>query len=241
LWGFAAGASTGSFSVPDRSTNGTVDGGHVGLYGVARSGPLYLFSDLAYAYNTNQTNRIAATGILPTEVETGHFGSNLVSGRIETGWRQFYGTFGVTPFAALDFYHLWQPAYTENSATTAGAPGILGLSYASEQVTSLPFALGAQLDYKTPLPNAMTWSQYVRGSWVYELASTARAITPAFEVAPTVPFAIDGAAEARNAARIDAGTTFKLSARAELFGNFTGEFSNVGQSYAGTGGLRVSW
>jgi hypothetical protein len=32
-----------------------------------------------------------------------------------------------------------------------------------------------------------------------------------------------------------------VSARADLVGNFTGEFSDVGQSYAGTGGLRVSW
>ncbi len=81
----------------------------------------------------------------------------------------------------------------------------------------------------------------MRASWVHEMASTDRTITPSFQVAPTVPFVIQGAAEARNAARIDAGMTVKLSARADLIGNFTGEFSNVAQSYSGTGGLRVNW
>ena len=87
----------------------------------------------------------------------------------------------------------------------------------------------------------MTWSPYVRASWVHEFASTDRAVTPAFEVAPTVPFLIQGAAVARDALRTDGGLTVALSRHAELFGNFTGEFSNVGQSYAGTGGLRLSW
>jgi hypothetical protein len=35
--------------------------------------------------------------------------------------------------------------------------------------------------------------------------------------------------------------TFNVTARTQLFGNFTGEFSTVGESYAGSGGLRVSW
>ena len=239
LWGFAAGASTGSFAVPDRSTTGTLEGGHLGVYGIARRGPFYLFGDLTYAHYANTEHRIIATGILPTELASGAFGSDLVAGHFEVGRKQYFGTLGVTPFAAIDFLHLWQDAYSE-SITLPGPPP-LGLNYAAQQTTSLPGALGIQLDDKTALVNDMSWSPYVRASWVYELGSTNRAITPSFEVAPTVPFIILGANEARNAGRVDAGMTFNLTARAQLFGNFTGEFSNVGETYGGSGGLRVSW
>jgi outer membrane autotransporter protein len=156
------------------------------------------------------------------------------------GRKQTFGTLGVTPFAAVDFLHLWQQAYSE-LVTTAVPPPLLGLNYAAQQTTSVPGSLGVQLDSRTEFSNNMSWSPYLRAYWVHELASVNRAILPSFEVAPTVPFLILGANEARDAGRVDAGMTFSVTAKTQVFANFTGEFSSVTRSYAGSGGLRVSW
>ena len=241
LWGFAAGASHAGFSVAARDTSGTVDGGLFGLYAASRNGPFYVFGDLAYANFTNRTNRMIATGILPTENASARFGSNLAYGHIEAGYKQVAGALSITPFAAFDIAHLWQQTYAETSTTVLGTPGILGLSYASQQMTSMPGSLGAQLGYKAALPDDMTWSPYVRGAWLYDFAATSRQITPSFEVAPFAPFLINGAAAARNSARLDAGMKLAMSPRAEIFADFTSDFSTAGRSYSGTGGVRLSW
>jgi uncharacterized protein with beta-barrel porin domain len=241
LWGFAAGASHAGFAVANRETSGTVDGGQLGLYAATRNGPFYVFGDVAYGNFTNQTNRRIATGILPTENASARFGSNLAYGHIEIGYKQVAGALSIMPFAAVDIAHLWQQAYAETSTTALGAPGILGLSYASQQTTSIPGSLGAQLNYNMALPNDMAWSPYLRGAWLYDFAATSRQITSSFEVAPFAPFLINGAAAARNSARVDAGMKLALTPRAEVFADFTGDFANAGRSYGGTGGMRVSW
>lgn len=46
---------------------------------------------------------------------------------------------------------------------------------------------------------------------------------------------------ASDAARVELGSRLVLNSWSELSARFTGEFSNVGQSYAGTGSLRITW
>ncbi|HEY6353912.1 MAG TPA: autotransporter domain-containing protein [Burkholderiaceae bacterium] len=57
LVGAAAGGSTSSFSVPDRSTSGNLTGAHLGAYGVARWDRWYAAGTLAFANFDNTTHR----------------------------------------------------------------------------------------------------------------------------------------------------------------------------------------
>ena len=70
--GVGVGGSTSSFSVPDRTTDGTVDAGHIGAYGVARWGAFYAASVLSYSRFENSTTR-TITGVGASETATAGF------------------------------------------------------------------------------------------------------------------------------------------------------------------------
>jgi outer membrane autotransporter protein len=239
LVGAAVGGSTSSFSVSERSTSGSLDGAHVGAYGVARRGGWYTAGSIAFAAFNNKTSRTIA-GIGPTETATASFNSNLIGGRLEMGFKQGYGAFSVTPFAAVEFAQLRQAGFTESSTTVAGGAGVAGLTVGSRTVSSLPTFLGVQLDNRVALGNGMTWTPSARIAWVHEFDPN-REITASFITVPGASFTVDGPPAARDAARIDAGSKLAIGRNVSLFDSFDGEFSGRSRMYAGKGGVLIEW
>lgn len=238
LVGIAAGGSTATFDVSDRATSGRLDGAHVGAYAMQRFGATYLSAQLAYSHFNNSTTR-TVTGVGADEIARGSFGSDQFGGRLEIGRTSDFGAVAVTPFAALQAARLWQAAYTETSVTGAG-PGALGLSYAARNVSSLPLFLGTKFDSGFDLGNGMMWMPFATVAWVHEF-SPARDVTATLVSMPIAAFTVEGARAASDAGRIELGSRLVLNRWSELSARFSGEVSNVGQSYAGTGSLRISW
>ncbi len=239
MLGLAAGGSRSTFSVPDRTTSGVLDAAHFGAYGTARWGPLYAAGTLAFASLSNNINR-TILGVGPAETASGNFGSDLLSGRLEVGWKRVFDQFAVTPFAAAQFAELWQAGYTETSTAPAGTAGVLGLTYGSHTASSLPTFLGAQIDSRFAFANGMLWSPYGRASWMHEFDPT-RDITASLITVPGASFTVDGPSAARNAVRLSLGSKLDMSRSAALFASLDSEFSNRSQNYAGKGGLQISW
>jgi uncharacterized protein with beta-barrel porin domain len=240
LVGWAAGGSSSDFSVPDRATSGHLDGAHVGAFGVQRWGGLYALGTASYGWFDNSTTR-TITGIGPSETATGRFASNQLGGRLEVGFRHpFDRMTTVTPFAAVQFLELWQNGYTETSITSAGAPGVLGLSFQAHAVSSLPTFLGAQVETRYVFGNGAIWAPFGRASWVHEFEPT-RDVTASLTLLPVGTFTAEGPRAASDAARIEAGSNLFVTKGVSWFGTFIGEFSNRGPSYSGNGGLRVTW
>ena len=238
LVGVAVGGSEAHFSVPDRTTSGDVVGGHMGAYGVATWGALYAAGLVSYSRFDNWTTRTIA-GIGPTETATGSFASDLVGARLEIGRTYALPRFNVTPFAALQGSTLWERGFTESS-TTGGLPGILGLTYQSQTVSSLPTFLGVQFDTRWAFANGTVWSPFVRAAWVHEF-SPDRSTTGSLVSIPGTLFTVDGARAWSNALKVNAGSRVALNRYASLFASFDGEFSNSGNSYGGRGGVRFGW
>jgi T5SS/PEP-CTERM-associated repeat protein/autotransporter-associated beta strand protein len=238
LVGAAAGGSSSNFSVSDRATSGSLDGAHLGAYGVARWGAWYAAGTLAFSAFDNHTSRII--GVAVPETATGRFDSDLLSGRFELGWTERFNGFSVTPFAAVQVSELRQRGYTETSNQFGGAPGGNALSFAAHNVSSLPTFVGAQFDTHVALADDMIWSPYARFSWVHEFEPT-RDITATFIALPGSSFGVEGPRAVSDAARIDLGSKLAISRNAALFGSFNGEFSDRSQTYAGKGGLKVGW
>ncbi|WGD55896.1 autotransporter domain-containing protein [Bradyrhizobium sp. CB1650] len=238
LVGVAAGGSSATFKVDDRATSGRLDGAHLGAYAMRRFGATYVSGQLAYSHFNNSTTR-AITGVGADEIAKGAFGSDQFGGRLEVGRTYDFGPVAVTPFAALQAARLWQAGYTETSVTGAG-PGVLGLSYAARSVSSLPLFLGSKFDARFDLGNGMMWMPFASLAWVHEFSPT-RDVTATLVSMPVPAFTVEGARAASDAGRVELGSRLVLNRWSELSARFTGEFSNVGQSYAGTGTWRVSW
>jgi uncharacterized protein with beta-barrel porin domain len=238
LIGIAAGGSSATFSVADRTTSGRLEGGHIGAYAMQRFGLSYLSAQIAYSHFNNSTTR-TISGVGPDETAKGSFGSDQFGGRLEIGRAFAFGNVSVTPFAAVQAARLWQGAYTETS-TAGAAPGVLGLSYASHAASSLPTFLGAKFDGRVDFGNGMVWSPFVHAAWVHEFEPS-RTITASLVTVPVPAFTISGASAASDSARVDLGSRLALNRVWELSGRVTGEFSNLGQTYSGIGSLRASW
>ena len=239
LAGFAMGGSSSNFAVRDRITSGHLEGVHFGGYAVKTWGSLYAAVAASFSTFRNSETR-SIVGIGPSETATGSFGSNLLSGRFEAGWKQAFSWFAITPFAAVQPAQLWQNGFTETNPVPVSAADPLGLSFGSRSITSLPTFLGAQFDTHFAVRNGMVLSPYARLSWVHEFKPD-RAINASFIALPVAAFTVDGPRAARDAARIEAGGKLTISPNAWLFATFDGEFSDRSQSYAGKGGARFVW
>lgn len=239
LAGFAIGGSSSNFSVRDRITSGHLEGAHFGGYAVKTWRELYAAGALSFSTFRNTETR-SIVGIGPAETANGSFGSNLLSGRLEAGWKQAFNWFSVTPFAAVQVSQLWQNGFTETNSVPVGATDPLGLGFGSRSVTSLPTFLGAQFDTRFAVWKRMMLSPYARVSWVHEFKPD-RAIGASFIAVPAAAFTVDGPRAASDAARIDVGAKLAISRHAWLFASFDGEFSSRSQTYAGKGGAKVTW
>jgi outer membrane autotransporter protein len=241
MFGFAAGSAESAFAVNDRYTTGDVNGGHFGIYGVARSEQLYAAIAVSYARLTNSTKRlIPGVGTLPSETATGGFSSNELYGRFELGWKVPVGSVKLTPFVAVEYAQLWQNGYTESSLTAGGAPGMLGLTYQPQVTDSLPTFVGAQVETTWADAFGVSYTPFLRASWVHEFEPD-RTVVPSFIAAPGFNFTIEGARAASDGARVDAGFKVNLSRNFGLYANFNGEFSPRSEVYSGTGGFKYAW
>jgi outer membrane autotransporter protein len=239
LLGFAAAGSASDFAVPDRATTGKVDGSHLGVYGIYRWAQAYVAGTLSYSRFDNDTTR-SVSGIGPSETARGQFNSDQFGGRLQVGRQFVFDRIAVTPFAAVQYLQLWQRGYTETSVTAAGAPGILGLTFQSRAVSSLPTFLGAQVDTRFVVARDTTLAPFVRASWVHEFMPD-RSIAAALGFLPIGNFIVDGPRAASNAARLEAGANLYVARNVALFANFIGEYSKSTSSNGGNGGLRVTW
>jgi uncharacterized protein with beta-barrel porin domain len=239
LLGFVAAGTSTEFSASSLSTSGRLEAGHLGVYGAYRWGATHVAGTLSYSHFENDTNR-TISGVGPTETAKGQFSSDQFGGRLQVGHKFVFDRFAVTPFAAVQYMQLWQRAYTEASSAGFGVPGILGLSFQSRTVPSLPTFLGAEINTRIAVAHGAVWAPFVRASWVHEFMPD-RTVSAAMSILPTGTFIVDGPRAARDAARIEAGSNFYVTRNVAFFANFVGEYSGQTSSNAGNGGIRVSW
>ena len=238
LIGIAAGYSYSQFSVDQLMTRGTVEGAHLGLYGLKRLGAFYLAATAEYAHFSNSTER--SVDWVLDERTSGSFVSEAFSARLEAGWKRSFGGYWVTPFAGLQFSHLMSDGFTEASVGTAGTPGILGLTFGSNSETSLASSLGIQVDRRLILSNGRALTPFARAAWVHEF-SPDRGVSASLTLSPEASFSPVGASAAEDVAKVKAGVRLDVTQSTGLFVAFDGEFSGHSQSYAGTGGIKISW
>jgi outer membrane autotransporter protein len=233
--GFTAGASFGGFNVPGRATSGTVNTEELGLYGRKTHGPLYVAGTLDFIFTSNRTNRFVS-GVGPAETETSSSGGNEFLGRIEAGYAYRMSQLNISPFIGYQGASLQVPGFSE---TSVGGSGVLALNVMGRHVPSDETFLGVQFDTTMPLGEGRSWTPYARLSWAHEF-DTERNLTVQLQSLPT-SFTVQGAPASGDAALLDAGVKLAMSRRVTAYAAFDGGAGQHGESYAGTGGITISW
>jgi hypothetical protein len=248
LVGVTSGYGRYGFGVSDRQTSGNVYGGHIASYAALRSGGLYGRGVLGMDFFTNSERRtINIPGVTPAanadgttvapipgiyDTPTGQFGSYSVSGRFETGYRKNFGLVDLAPFAAIQFSSLRSAGFNENS--------IYGLNYLGRHALSLPSFVGSQIDTRFVLSDSTFIGTWIRAAWKHEF-DTDRSVGTDFLAAPDVHFGIFGAKVPRDMARINAGLELGIAKNLTFFSVFNTDLAPKGQSFGGSGGVRMIW
>jgi outer membrane autotransporter protein len=235
ILGFALGGGGTHWGLDQGLGSGRSDMFQAGVYAKTRWGAAYLSGALAYSFHdvtTDRTVTIAGTDMLEAK-----FKANMVSGRLEGGYRYAMPWVGVTPYAAVQVQSIALPSYGE-TATSGSA--MFALNYASQTVTTTRTELGARFDKSYVLDRSTVLTLYSRAAWAHDFGNTASA-SAIFQSLPASNFTVNGAQPAPDGALLTAGAEYKLASGWSVLAKFDGEFSNTTALYSGTGVIRKVW
>ena len=240
LLGVAAGYSSSAFSASATGVTGTANGLHVGAYTGFRVGGFYGDASIAYGGYSNTAKRtVAPIGNASGEMDTSNFASEEVRTRIEIGRKIGVESMAITPFTAVEIAHIHTRPFVESSVTFAGGPGLFGLSYGSQGVSSVPTFIGVKTESRIEMGGSVLtpWISIAwRHEWSASLSQTASLVS-----LPMASFVAIGARPARDALEIRTGAELQVTRTAALFATFEGEFLSKTPVYTGKGGVRIGW
>ncbi|HXW39964.1 MAG TPA: autotransporter domain-containing protein [Xanthobacteraceae bacterium] len=233
--GFALGGGGTGWGLAQGIGGGYSNMFQAGLYGSTRSGPVYLTAGLAYAWHEVNTDR-HVTLVGPSNL-TAKFNANVVSGRIESGYRYNIEGYGVVPYAAIQAQWMNLPSYSETA--TFGSPAF-ALSYSAQNAKTTRSELGLWADRFIWLDKGMPVQIYGRAAWTHDFSDTNTA-TPLFQALPGASFLVTTAKPDPDGALLSAGAKYSFGNGWSVMAKFDGDFTGNSSIYSGSGTLAYIW
>jgi outer membrane autotransporter protein len=230
--GFVMGGSTSNFDLSNGFGNGSADAFNLAVYGKHQMGAAYVAGALGYSLQSAKTKRVVAS----TNVLEADFTANVITARLEGGYRFAMTPINIAPYAALQSTTYFLPSYSERA--TAGLPAF-ALSYDSDAITATRTELGARFD-KVIAAGEGIWKLKSKLAWAHDWNTDVHA-TAAFQSLPGATFTVNGAEPSADSALVSLGAEYAWGHGWSLAANFDGEFSSTTSSYAGKGTLRYEW
>jgi outer membrane autotransporter protein len=229
LVGFAMAGGGSSWGL-----SGRTDNFHAGVYGSLRYGPAYLSAAMAYGHHWVSTKRnVVMPGFATLESD---YDANSFGGRIEAGYRYGLGSFGLTPYAALQASVVRLSGYSENA--TAGN-NAFALQYGSQSDNLFRTELGSWFDHSRVIPGGVLTLR-ARAAWAHDEGAN-RSMTGAFPFLPGSTFLVQGANPGNNLALLSAGAEWRYWSGWSFAARFDSELSDRSRGYGGTGVVRYVW
>jgi outer membrane autotransporter protein len=234
LIGFAMAGGNSSWGLSEGLGGGRTDNFHAGVYGSLRYGPAYLSAAMAYGHHWVSTKRnVVMPGFATLESD---YDANSFGGRIEAGYRYGLGSFGLTPYAALQATVVRLPGYSENA--TAGN-NAFALQYGSQSDNLFRTELGSWFDHSRVIPGGVLTLR-ARAAWAHDEGAN-RSMTGAFPFLPGSTFLVQGANPGSNLALLSAGAEWRYWSGWSFAARFDSELSDRSRGYGGTGVVRYVW
>lgn len=228
--GALAGYSHSSFDVGARTSSGSADNFHLGLYGGTHWGALGFRSGLAYTWSDIQTQRsVSFVGF-----------SDSLSANYNAGTFQAFGELGYSMEAATTsfepFINLAHVNLQTDGFTGTGGAATLSSARSSTDTTFTTLGLRASTDFAIGDITATTRGM---AGWRHAFGDTTPLATHAF--AGGDAFTVAGTPIARNAAVIEAGLDFDISPAATLGVSYSGQLGSGSSEHGGRIGLDVKF
>ena len=224
--GLAGGYTQSSLNLSARGSGGNLGSTFGGLYGGAEFDLLRLRGGALYTFNRFETSR---TIVFPgfTDAANSAYGGNTAQAFAEAGWRVPVAVFARASYVEPFVGGLVESINTSSFAETGGVAALNGQSRTYDfGATTLGVRAEVGLTNNMPLT--------VRGllGWRHVFGDVTPSSVMAFASAPTTLFSIGGAPIYRDAAVIEAGIDWRLTAKASLGVYYSGALSTQGADNA---------
>ncbi|MBN8944081.1 MAG: autotransporter domain-containing protein [Rhizobiales bacterium] len=239
LVGFALAGGGTSYGLNGRG-GGTGDLFQIGLYGSTRIQDGYVSAAAAYGWNGFDIRR--DVNIAGAEVYASRVTAQTYGARIEAGWRfgaalAGFGSFGWTPYAAIEAIGYSAPGYSEVSRPAGGA---FGLTFAAKNTATARTELGVRLDGKARIGEGTDLITHGRLAWAYQ-ANTERSLDASFQTLANSGFTVFGARPSMHTALASVGAELRFANGLSLTSTIEGEFGERHQAIRANAGLRYAW
>ncbi|MER9854047.1 autotransporter domain-containing protein [Mesorhizobium sp. M0113] len=215
--GLLGGYSHSSFDADDRNSSGKSDSYHLGLYGGTNWGAIAFRTGAAYSWSSLSTKRsVAFNGFKDGLSADYDAGTAQMFG--ELAYRADAGQFKFEPFANLAYVSVHTDGFTED-----GGDAALTSAGSNTEATFTTLGLRGSTDFALGGMNATA-----RGMLGWRHAFGDVTPTSSFAFAGGDQFSIAGVPIARDAAVIEAGLDFNMSANATLGVSYSGQFGGGG-------------
>lgn len=238
LVGWSVGASSSSFDVSARSSSGTFNSFSLALYGIKKFEDTYVSGALAYGFGYTDLDRSVSVNELSSQ-QSGTVDTNMLSARLEAGYRLRLRDVAVTPFIAFAPAWLRQGEFSESLNSPQSDTVNLGLNYQAQNAYSLPLSLGVQLETDFTLANGWTINPLARVSWIHEF-NTTREVNAALQLLPDQAFTVYGASVPADVAKVTLGLSATNRTGVTGFFGVSGAFSGQGNAFSARAGLSIA-
>ncbi|MEO5755450.1 MAG: autotransporter domain-containing protein [Mesorhizobium sp.] len=211
--GVLTGYSQSSFDVADRSSTGSSDNYHLGVYGGGEWGAFGLRGGAAYTWHHIETGRtVGLPGFADALTAAYNAGTAQVYG--EAGYRVDTSQASFEPFANLAYVNLHTQGFTEKGGAAA-------LTAAASTTDTTFTTLGVRASTDLSLGSIPVTARGMLG-WRHAFGT----VTPTSQVAfaGSDPFSIAGAPIARDTAIVEAGIDLDMGSATKLGLSYTGQF-----------------
>jgi outer membrane autotransporter protein len=226
--GFLTGYSHSTFDVDGRSSSGSSDNYHLGLYAGARWNALRLTGGLAYTWHDISTGRsVAFPGF--SDSLTGDYSAGTFQAFGEAGYKIGIGAASFEPFANLAYVNLHTDGFTEKGGAAA-------LHVRGETTETTFTTLGIHLASAFDIGGMKAKARGTFG-WRHAFGDITPLSTQAF--AGGDAFTVAGVPIAKDAAVIEAGLDFAVSDNATFGISYSGQFGSGARDNGAKADLRV--
>ncbi|HEV2571987.1 MAG TPA: autotransporter domain-containing protein, partial [Beijerinckiaceae bacterium] len=229
-FGMLAGYSNTSFNAGSRTSSGSSDNYHMGLYAGTQWGAFGFRAGVMHTWHDIRTSRsVAFMGF--ADSLRGSYDARTTQVFGDLGYRIDAGRFGFEPFANLAYVNLRTNGFRE----TGGAAALTSQGRTSSiTFSTLGLRASSQLDLGGM---ALT----VRGTLGWRHAFGAVTPQAVFAFAGGAPFAISGIAIARDAAVAEAGLDLMLTPAATFGISYSGQFARAANDQSLKANLAVKF
>jgi outer membrane autotransporter protein len=214
--GLMGGYSHAKLNVDARGSSGTIDSAQLGAYGSMSVAGFHLRSGASASFSTIDTSRtVAFPGI--ADRTRGRFNGTTAQIFGEVAYSVAAGGVAIEPFAGLAYVHIHDAAFTESGglAALSAAAGNAGIGYSS---------LGLRAGTLWTLANGTVIAPHASAAWQHAFGDVVPTAALAF-ASTGAAFTVTGVPIAQNAALIEGGIDWRITAQMTFGVAYQGELA----------------